>query len=842
MKTLRDSCVIFGSTLATFTAITLIMYHASAWDVQFRKRHLQRRKNKMTRLRDKNGPSSSSHKVSKTGAIEEIIPPLAELGLVAYYEEGELERVATKLIIRELAVNPVALQRLSLMLSSDKIEDREFATDFLLFYLLRVSQGRADLSSYPIMYGLVLGFDKCLDTFKELKDTKSKDKVAFSRTLALFINYISILTQLCEDARHLHPAHQLCLYGFVDLCYKWNEIAPFSDRDWKPGRIPNIRDVQNKTSRFPYTYHVLQDVIIADYQMESTIEGLVEKLGGSGDDYPRSEEQLSATREFLNQFYESRMDEMPQFENPTDSLNAARDFLVFFYDNYYDSVRRAEREIQNGTESDDTDDERGPSERAPRPRTIANVPMPSAMAPDDEYTSEEDTCSEHEMLRAPNNPELYVGECVDDEDLPAITRDCECDTRHQDIFPVGLPPDDGEYVNPYSERDWYDDDEMGDWADEVYDDDWEDDDDDDDDEYAEDDDYDDEDYEDYDYRMELLAEFPRLAAAAAAAAEARAASGAVPRVSAGAAPATPAAGTGPRVFDARGLFGGGDEPRAATGSTSGAAPGPRAATGTTSGAAPGPRAATGTTSGAAPGPRAATGTTPAATPAASTGPRVFDARGIFGGPPGGGNEPRAGAGAAPRPAPGPRAATGTTPAAGSTPAATPAASTGPRVFDARGIFGGPPGGGDAPRAGAGPTPGPTPGPTSGAGTGPRVYDARGMFDNFYGPGPPVGPNGEDIFSREFIESLEVPSFNPFSFMTHVRDPNRQGGTVTLNPETGNFDLTPQALDIINELRATGVLPPYGSPGRTDEGPAPGAGSAPGARPGQRTARRPNGGR
>ncbi|KAG5357841.1 hypothetical protein CJU89_4321 [Yarrowia sp. B02] len=452
MKTLRDCCVIFGSTLATFSAITLIVYHASASDVLFRKRHLQRRRKQLNVLRQKNKHSHSGRKSVKRPLNDEVIPPLAELGLVAYYEEGELERVATRLIIRELAVNPVALKRLSMMLSSAKIEDREFATDFMLFYLLRVSQGRADLSSYPIMYGLVLGFDKCLDTLKELRDTEKNDPVLFSRSLALFMNYISILTQLCEDARHLHPAHQLCLYGFVDLCYKWNEIAPFSERVWKPGMIPNIRDVQNKTSRFPYTYHVLQDVIIADYQMESTIEGLVEKLGGSGD-VSRSEEQLMATREFLTQFYESRMHEMPQFETPEESLAAAREFLVFFYDNYYDSVRRAEREIQNGTESDDTDEEDRPALPRVPPVTIPNVGVPVPVIADDTYTSEEDTCSEREMPRAENRPEHYLGECVDDESVEGCDEpNCECG-GHQVIYPVGLPPDDG--------YDAYDDDEEG---------------------------------------------------------------------------------------------------------------------------------------------------------------------------------------------------------------------------------------------------------------------------------------------------------------------------------------------------------------------------------------------
>ncbi|QNP96128.1 hypothetical protein B0I72DRAFT_141747 [Yarrowia lipolytica] len=444
MNTLRDCCVIFGSTLATFSAITLIVYHASASDVQFRRRHLDRRRKKLNVLRQKNKNNHAGRKtVPKSALSEEVIPPLAELGLVAYYEEGELERVATRLIIRELAVNPVALKRLSMMLSSDKIEDREFSTDFMLFYLLRVSQGRADLSSYPIMYGLVLGFDKCLDTLKELKENDKEDPVAFSRNLALFMNYISILTQLCEDARHLHPAHQLCLYGFVDLCYKWNKIAPFSDRVWKPGMIPNIRDVQNKTSRFPYTYHVLQDVIIADYQMESTIEGLVEKLGGSGDDFSRSEEQLMATREFLTQFYESRMNEMPQFETPEESLSAARDFLVFFYDNYYDSVRRAEREIQNGTESDDTDEEYGSA--LPRVPAVAipNVPVPPTAPVDDTYTSEEDTCSERELPRGENNPEHYLGDCVDDENVEGCASpNCACGGR-QVIYPVGLPPEDG---------------------------------------------------------------------------------------------------------------------------------------------------------------------------------------------------------------------------------------------------------------------------------------------------------------------------------------------------------------------------------------------------------------
>lgn len=487
MKTLRDCCVIFGSTLATFSAITLIVYHASASDVQFRKRHLERRRKKLNVLRQRNKKNRSGHKtVSKSALNEEIIPPLAELGLVAYYEEGELERVATRLIIRELAVNPVALKRLSMMLSSSDIEDREFATDFLLFYLLRVSQGRADLSSYPIMYGLVLGFDRCLDTLKELKEEgKEDDPVAFSRNLALFMNYISILTQLCEDARHLHPAHQLCLYGFVDLCYKWNEVAPFSDRVWQPGMIPNIRDVQNKTSRFPYTYHVLQDVIIADYQMESTIEGLVEKLGGSGDEFSRSEEQMMATREFLTQFYESRMEEMPQFETPEESLAAARDFLVFFYDNYYDSVRRAEREIQNGTESDDTDedeeDDRGPA--LPRvARTIPNVPVPPPTVPvDDAYTSEEDTCSEGEMPRAANDPDHYLGECVDVESMGECEANCACRGR-QMIYPVGLPPEDGYDDHVHEEEGDDDDDEDdGEGA-------WEDDDED---EFGEDDDYDD---------------------------------------------------------------------------------------------------------------------------------------------------------------------------------------------------------------------------------------------------------------------------------------------------------------------------------------------------------------
>lgn len=484
MKTLRDCCVIFGSTLVTFSAITLIVYHASASDVQFRKRHLDRRRKKLNVLRQRNKKNRSGHKtVSKSALSEEIIPPLAELGLVAYYEEGELERVATRLIIRELAVNPVALKRLSMMLSSTDIEDREFATDFLLFYLLRVSQGRADLSSYPIMYGLVLGFDRCLDTLKELKEEGKEDPVAFSRNLALFMNYNSILTQLCEDARHLHPAHQLCLYGFVDLCYKWNEIAPFSDRVWKPGMIPNIRDVQNKTSRFPYTYHVLQDVIIADYQMESTIEGLVEKLGGSGDDFSRSEEQMMATREFLTQFYESRMEEMPQFETPEESLAAARDFLVFFYDNYYDSVRRAEREIQNGTESDDTDDDDDDRPALPRvARAIPNVPVPPIVPVDDAYTSEEDTCSEREMPRGENNPEHYLGECVDDESVGECeVPNCECRGR-QVIYPVGLPPEDGYDDHVHEEEGDDDDDEddgEGGWED------------DDEDEFGEDDEYND---------------------------------------------------------------------------------------------------------------------------------------------------------------------------------------------------------------------------------------------------------------------------------------------------------------------------------------------------------------